>query len=99
MGTSRPSRHKLLSAVSATGAGEWVRAPLEKVFEVDGITTATVKIQWRSSANGVVNDLTDGTFTADGSVANRDATYEVRANVTAYTSGTISVWMTSIAST
>lgn len=99
MGYPLPSRHKLLSGVTATGAGEWVKAPLNKMFEVDGITTATVKIQWRSSPNGAVNDMTDGTFTADGAKANSQATYQVRANVTAYTSGTISVWMTSIAET
>jgi hypothetical protein len=87
-----PTAIKLLSGATSTGAGEWVRVPREKVFEVSGITTATVLIQYRTHENG--DPLTLDTFTADGTSANDQTLYEVRANVTTYVSGTIDVYVT-----
>lgn len=89
-----PSCHALLEGVTSTGASEWVRLPLNKVFEVKGITTATVEIQYRVNPDGAVGLL--NSFTADGVKENHQAVYECRANVTSYTSGTIYVYVSSI---
>lgn len=80
----------LLDGAEATGAGEWVTLPREKTITVEGISTATVDIEYR--LNGDVTEATLHSFTADGSQANSDVLPQVRANVSAYTSGTISVY-------
>ena len=79
----------LLSAVVATGEGDWFKLPVNKVFTVSGITTATVDIEFRTHGSDTASVA--HSFTADGSQANSDALYEVRANVSAWTSGTITV--------
>lgn len=89
-----PSCHTLLNGVTATGASAWVKLPLNKVFEVKGITTATVDIEYRVHPSGTVYTL--NSFTADGVKENDQAVYECRANVSAYTSGTIYVYVSSI---
>jgi len=89
-----PTSIKLLNGATATGAGEWFRLPLNKVFEVVGITTATVVIEYRTHEGGVVRTLQS--FTADDVKENNQALFECRANVTAYTSGTISAYVSVI---
>jgi len=91
---SLPTSLKLLDGATATGAGEWVRLPLNKVFEVVGITTATVVIEYRVHNGGTARTL--HTFTADDVQENNQAVFECRANVTSYTSGTIDVYVSVI---
>lgn len=78
----------ILSAVTATGAGTGY--PIDGVpfsVVVTGITTATVAIQ--GSVDGT-NYVTIGSaLTADGTGGATTPYKYVRANVTAYTSGTI----------
>jgi len=80
----------LLSAVAATGAGSAFSPTMEKqTFQVNGISTATVKVQ-------VTNDLSNWEdsglqFTADGIGSISGVFKSVRANVTSYSSGTITV--------
>jgi hypothetical protein len=79
----------LLSAVTATGASKAVQVDGGQpcFLQVSGITTATVALQ--GSLDGT-NFYTIGTaLTADGIVTVTNATKYVRANCTAYTSGTI----------
>jgi len=79
----------LLSAVTATGASKAVQVDsgLPAFLQVNGITTATVAFQ--GSIDGT-NFSTIGTaLTADGIVTIANAPKYLRANVTAYTSGTI----------
>lgn len=89
---------QLLNAVNATGAGASIK-PLRRsidaranqgVFQVSGITTATVSIQGRADPSAPWVDLQ--VFTSDGSIAVQ-LMNEMRANVSAYTSGTISAWL------
>lgn len=88
---------KLLSAVTATGAGNWYKTDGRSVFTF--VTTAasvttggTVKIQGRTR-DETVYDIDTVTVTADGSTARiaAGAFYEIRANVTARTDGTYTV--------
>jgi len=79
----------LLSAVGATGASKAVQADggLPAFLQVSGITSATVILQ--GSLDGT-NWSTVGTaLTADGMVILAVAPKYLRANCTAYTSGTI----------
>jgi hypothetical protein len=79
----------LLSAVTATGASKAVQVDsgLPAFLQVNGITTATVALQ--GSIDGT-NWSTVGTaLTADGIVILAVAPKYLRANCTAYTSGTI----------
>jgi hypothetical protein len=81
---------KLLSAVVAVGAGSAFSPTMEKqTFQVNGISTATVKIQ-------VTNDLSNWEdsglqFTADGIGSISGMFKAVRANVTAWSSGATTV--------
>ena len=83
----------LLSAVAATGASVAVRPHLSDadriVFQVTGITTATVTIQ--ASLDGTNWFSTGTALTADGLASDANSYPYYRANVTAYTSGTITV--------
>jgi len=79
----------LLSAVVATGASQAVQADagLPAFLQVSGITTATVAFQ--GSLDGS-NWSTIGTaLTANGIVTIQNAPTYLRANVTAWTSGSI----------
>jgi hypothetical protein len=79
----------LLSAVGATGASPAVQvdAGLPAFLQVSGITTATVAFQ--GSLDGT-NWSTIGTaLTANGIVTIANAPTYLRANVTAWTSGSI----------
>lgn len=78
----------LLSAVTATGASRSTRVDQHKAsLVVTGITTATVHLE--GSADNT-NWVSLGSVTADGVVTKDNAVPYLRANVTAYTSGTIS---------
>ena len=79
----------LLNAVVATGASQAVQADAGQpaFLQVSGITTATVAFQ--GSLDGS-NWSTIGTaLTANGIVTIQNAPNYLRANVTAWTSGTI----------
>ena len=89
-GSSDLGRYQLLTAATATGAGDWYRLPRNKSIQIDGIGTATVKIQGTHDRGATPYDLLE--TTADGMWDNEYPYYYVRANVTAYTSGTINVW-------
>lgn len=86
---------KVTSLPLATGAavenGDSVEAfALNKLFLVEGITTATVHVD--GSIDGT-NWYTLGNVTADGKIANTEPWKYVRARISAYTSGTITVNM------
>jgi hypothetical protein len=92
-------RVQLLTNAVATGAGptqQMLRDGLKSghinqgVFQVTGIGTGTVAIQGRADPNAAWVDI--ATFTADGTQAVQ-LMREMRANVSAYTSGTINAWM------
>ncbi len=79
----------LLSAVGATGASKAVQADAGQpaFLQVSGITTATVALE--GSLDGT-NWATVGTaLTANGIVIAANAPKYLRANVTAWTSGSI----------
>ena len=79
----------LLSAVTATGASQAVQADAGQpaFLQVSGITSATVALQ--GSLDGS-NWSTIGTaLTANGIITIANAPTYLRANCTAYTSGTI----------
>jgi len=78
----------LLDGVSATGASATVGCLklLYKTVQVYGIFSATVKIE--VSADGT-NWYEAGSLTAAGRVVVNETWTFIRANVTAYTSGTI----------
>lgn len=80
---------EILSGAVGTGAGGWFTFPREKVFQVRGITTATVNLEYKTSKGDT--EATLYSFTADGARASSDPLGFVRANVTAWTSGTITV--------
>ena len=79
----------LLSAVVATGASKAVQidAGLSAFLQVSGITTATVAFQ--GSLDGTTFATIGTVLTADGIVTIANAPKYLRANCTAYTSGTI----------
>lgn len=91
-GSSDIGRYKLLDGVVATGAGDWYKVPRKKSFHIDGITTATVKLQVSADRGATAVDILS--TTADGGWDNDYPYFYVRANVTAWTSGTINVWVT-----
>ena len=79
----------LLSAVTATGASKAVQADAGQpaFLQVVGITTATVAFQ--GSLDGTTFATIGTALTADGIVTIANAPKYLRANCTAYTSGTI----------
>lgn len=79
----------LLSAVGATGASKAVQVDAgQPVFlQVSGITTATVALQ--GSLDGTTFATIGTALTADGIITVANAPKYIRANCTAYTSGTI----------
>ena len=85
-GTNLPP---LLKAVVATGAGDAVR-PIgkDRAIQVDGITTATVLIQVSEDNS---NWHTVLTITADGHYQLESSSRYMRANVSVWTAGTITV--------
>lgn len=85
-------KYELAAGVTATGAQTAVK-PLDQryrtevgVFQVTGITTATVVLQGRVSADH--DYQTVASLTADG-IVSVNLLPDMRVNVTAYTSGTI----------
>ena len=87
--SSLSAARTLLNAVSATGASSAVQVDGgQPVFlQVSGITTATVALQ--GSLDGTTFATIGTALTADGIVTIANAPKYVRANCTAYTSGTI----------
>ena len=79
----------LLSAVVATGASTAVQADAGQpaFLQVTGITTATVAFQ--GSLDGTTYATIGTALTADGIVTIANAPKYLRANCTAYTTGTI----------
>lgn len=77
----------LLEAVTASGASDAVEdPPLHKILQVFGTFTATVELE---GSMDNTNWVSIGSITAPGKIANAESWKRVRANVTAYTSGTI----------
>lgn len=85
----------LLTGATGTGAGTPVKSiAKDKAVQVDGITTATVQIQVSNDydpADGSGNWYTVQTVTADNHYQLESSAKYIRANVSAYTSGTITV--------
>lgn len=80
----------LLDGVEATGASTATKTNLVRTtYHVEGISTATVVIQVSNDGTNFVNSGLS--FTADGVGAVEGPFQWVRANCTAYTSGTITV--------
>ena len=79
----------LLSAVTATGASTAVQADAGQpaFLQVSGITSATVALQ--GSLDGTTYSTIGTDLTADGIVTIANAPKYLRANCTAYTTGTI----------
>ena len=79
----------LLNAVTASGASKAVQADAGQpaFLQVAGITTATVAFQ--GSLDGTTYATIGTALTADGIVTVANAPMYLRANCTAYTSGTI----------
>ena len=79
----------LLSAVGATGASKAVQADAGQpaFLQVSGITTATVALQ--GSLDGTTYATIGTALTADGIITVANAPKYLRANVTAWTSGSI----------
>ena len=79
----------LLNAVTASGASKAVQADAGQpaFLQVAGITTATVALQ--GSLDGTTYATIGTALTADGIVTIANAPNYLRANCTAYTSGTI----------
>lgn len=79
----------LLSAVGATGASKAVQADAGQpaFLQVVGITTATVAFQ--GSLDGTTFATIGTALTSDGIVTIANAPKYLRANVTAWTSGSI----------
>lgn len=79
----------LLDGVTATGFSDSQLMPAAKVtFQITGITTATVLLQGSHEGTDWV---TLATVTSDDGYVLTDPWKYIRANVSAYTSGTISV--------
>ena len=87
--SSLSAARTLLNAVTATGASTAVQVDGgQPVFlQVSGITTATVALQ--GSLDGTTFATIGTALTADGIVTIANSPKYVRANCTAYTSGTI----------
>jgi len=81
----------LLSAVTATGASPSVSTDSNKpaFIQVSGITSATVLAQ--GSVDGSTWSTLGSSLTADGLITVTNPPPYVRANVTVYISGTITV--------
>lgn len=80
----------LLNAVTATGASIAVQPSGPVInMQVSGITTATVALQ--ASVDGTTFFTVGAALTADGLLTDTAGYKYYRANVTAYTSGTITV--------
>ena len=81
----------LLSAVTATGASLAVGTDSNKpaFVQISGITSATVAVQ--GSVDGSTWSLIGTALTADGLVTVANPPPYIRANVTAYVTGTITV--------
>ena len=81
----------LLSAVTATGASLPVGTDSNKAafVQVSGITSATVIVQ--GSVDGTTWSTIGSALTADGLVTISDPPPYIRANVTVYATGTITV--------
>lgn len=79
----------LLNAVVATGASKVIQvdAGQPAFLQVTGITTATVALQ--GSLDGTTFATIGTALTADGIITIANAPKYLRANCTAYTSGTI----------
>ena len=79
----------LLSAVGATGASKAVQADAGQpaFLQVSGITTATVALQ--GSLDGTTYATIGTALTADGIITVANAPKYLRANVTAWTTGSI----------
>jgi hypothetical protein len=90
MATNNGKVHTLLSAVEATGAGTGVKSEVlgSVSYQCKGITTATVALQ--ASIDGT-NYETVASMTADGVASVAGPFKMIRANVTAWTSGAITV--------
>lgn len=91
------SKIKLLNAVTATGAGAShklteQRRNLTYPIVIHGITTATVVIEASFDGTNWV-PVTGGTITADSGITLDVPFPFMRANVTSYTSGTITAWL------
>jgi hypothetical protein len=87
--SSLSTARTLLSAVVATGASTAVQADAGQpaFLQVVGITTATVAFQ--GSLDGTTFATIGTALTADGIVTIANAPKYLRANVTSWTSGTI----------
>lgn len=85
--TTLTSAVTLLNAVVATGASAAFTGEFPATVVVSGITTATVAVQ--VSLDGTAWVTSGAALTADGAVTILAPFKYVRANVTAYTSGTI----------
>ena len=81
----------LLSAVTATGASLAIGTDSNKpaFIQVSGITSATVVAQ--GSVDGTTWSTIGTALTADGMITISDPPPYIRANVTVYISGTITV--------
>jgi hypothetical protein len=81
----------LLSGVSATGASQSIRTDgaVPSHIQVSGITIGTVAVQ--GSVDGTTWATVATALTADGIVTLASPPPYIRANVTAFTSGTITV--------
>jgi len=97
--TTSDARHWLLTdAAVATGNGVWVEVdPFSRdlSIHVDGITTATVIIGGSSESTVPANSAHGdplATVTADGHFALSNPPRWIKARVSAWTSGTISVY-------
>lgn len=81
----------LLNAVTATGASQNVSTDSNKAafVQVSGITSATVLVQ--GSVDGTTWSTLNSAVTADGLVTIATPPPYIRANVSVYVSGTITV--------
>lgn len=81
----------LLSAVTATGASLSISTDSNKAafIQVSGITSATVAAQ--GSVDGTTWSTIGSALTSDGLITISDPPPYLRANVTVYVSGTITV--------
>lgn len=81
----------LLSAVTATGASSAISTDSNKAafVQVSGITSATVTVQ--GSVDGTTWSTVGTAVTSDGLVTITNPPPYIRANVTTYVSGTITV--------
>jgi hypothetical protein len=100
-----PNVYTLLSAVATTGAGSPVKVDPNRValggpipIQISGVTTATVVIQATLASAQAVREgtatwenITDASWTADCLDVLSAVFPWIRANVTAFTSGTITV--------